>query len=58
MLDRMGKKGLVTIRKGEPLPERGGKARLYYGLTNTGRAALQQAEQTSAMLGALKEIRL
>lgn len=29
--------GLVTSREGDPLPERGGRARRYYELTDKGR---------------------
>jgi PadR family transcriptional regulator PadR len=40
-LDRMGKRGLVASRKGDPLPERGGKGRLYYKITKKGLATLR-----------------
>jgi DNA-binding PadR family transcriptional regulator len=53
VLDRMGKKELVSRRKGDPLPQRGGKARLYYKITTNGRAALIDAQQTTATLGSL-----
>ena len=36
-LDRMIEKKFVTRRKGEALPERGGKARYYYAITSGGR---------------------
>jgi DNA-binding PadR family transcriptional regulator len=44
-LDRMGEKKFITRRKGTPLPERGGKARYYYNITNIGRAALVETHQ-------------
>jgi PadR family transcriptional regulator PadR len=49
-LDRMGEKKFITRRKGASLPERGGKARYYYKITNVGRAALIERQQTSAWL--------
>lgn len=52
-LDRMIKKRLVERERGKPLPERGGKARFYYKITNAGRAALIEAEEASAALGKL-----
>jgi DNA-binding PadR family transcriptional regulator len=52
-LDRMYNRGLVTRRKGDPLPERGGKARLYYKITRAGRAALREAENTHAAVRTL-----
>jgi PadR family transcriptional regulator, regulatory protein PadR len=53
-LDRMSRKGLVTSRKSDPLPERGGKARLLYKITKNGRAALRQMENMRAAVGTLK----
>jgi PadR family transcriptional regulator, regulatory protein PadR len=47
-LDRMGDKKFITRRKGAPLPERGGKARYYYKITNFGRAAFIERQQTVA----------
>jgi len=48
-LDRLEQKGLLRSHLGEGTPERGGRARRYYGVTNAGvkalnesRAALQQ----------------
>lgn len=52
-LDRLSKKGLVSVRKGDPLPERGGKARLYYKITTGGRAALGEVRQASASISSL-----
>lgn len=47
-LDRMAEKKFITRRKGAPLPERGGKARYYYKITNIGRAALIETQQTTS----------
>ena len=55
-LDRMHRKGWVTRRKGEPLPERGGKARLHYKITKNGRAILREAENMRAALNTLKPV--
>ena len=39
-LSRLLKKGLVTSEKGDPTPERGGKSKVFYKLTNDGIEAL------------------
>jgi len=39
-LHRLEKKGLVHTRNGDPSPERGGRAKVYYELTPKGRNAL------------------
>jgi PadR family transcriptional regulator, regulatory protein PadR len=49
-LDRMLDKKFVEVRKGEPLPERGGKARNYYRVTSGGRAAVIAAQRTTSAL--------
>ena len=49
-LDRMLDKKFVEVRKGEPLPERGGKARNYYRITSGGRAAVIEAQRTTSAL--------
>ena len=40
-LDRLERKGLVRHRMGEPLPERGGRARKYFEVTPEGAQALR-----------------
>jgi PadR family transcriptional regulator, regulatory protein PadR len=40
-LDRLGQKGLVCSRLGEPQPVRGGRARRYYAITPQGERSLQ-----------------
>jgi PadR family transcriptional regulator PadR len=49
-LDRMVDKKFVAVRKGKPLPERGGKARNYYRVTSGGRAAVIEAQRTTSAL--------
>ena len=54
-LDRMAKRKLVTVRKAEPLPQRGGKGRLYYTITASGKAALNEARSAHAFHSSLIE---
>jgi PadR family transcriptional regulator, regulatory protein PadR len=49
-LDRMVDKRFVEVRKGEPLPERGGKARNFYRITSGGRAAVIEAQRETSAL--------
>ena len=42
-LDRMGTRGLVTSRVGEPTAERGGRRRKYYALEPEGALALSRS---------------
>lgn len=49
-LDRMVDKKFVEVRKGEPLPERGGKARNYYRVTSGGRSAVMETQRTTSVL--------
>ncbi len=49
-LDRLEQKGYVTSRLGEPLAERGGRARTYFKVEAPGMKALQ------ASYGALKRM--
>lgn len=39
-LGRLQKNGYVTTIKGDPTPERGGRAKVYYQVTKKGKAAL------------------
>ena len=41
-LDQLHKKGYVAKSVGRPTPERGGRGKTYYSLTNPGKDALQQ----------------
>ncbi len=42
-LDRLEGKGLIESRRGEPTAERGGRAKLYFTLTASGSATLEQS---------------
>ena len=44
-LDRMEEKGIVRSWMGEATPQRGGRAKRYFVLTKTGRAALVSAQR-------------
>jgi PadR family transcriptional regulator PadR len=55
-LDRLERKGYVASRTGEPTPERGGRARRHFDLTDAGVRALRD---TRRMLVALwKDVEL
>ncbi len=41
-LEKLRKKGYVDKIKGEPTPERGGRSKFYYRLTNKGKKALRE----------------
>jgi PadR family transcriptional regulator PadR len=43
-LDRLEAKGCLTSRVGDPLPERGGRARRYFALTPTAVRALKASK--------------
>ena len=49
-LARLGDKGLVSSRVGEPTPERGGRAKTYFRITAKGLREVQQAQQTLTAL--------
>ncbi len=51
-LDRLEQKGLLRSRVGEPLAERGGRARRYYSLTARGLASLRSARRALDELSA------
>jgi PadR family transcriptional regulator, regulatory protein PadR len=42
-LERLEQKGFVSVRVGPPTPERGGRRKQLYTLTNTGRKELRSA---------------
>ncbi|MFQ5744129.1 MAG: PadR family transcriptional regulator [Acidobacteriota bacterium] len=44
-LARLEKKGHVASRKGEPTPERGGRAKKYFRLETAGAAAIMKSRQ-------------
>ena len=45
-LDRLEDKGLVTSRLGDPTPQRGGRAKRYFGLNPQGLEAIARAQQS------------
>jgi DNA-binding PadR family transcriptional regulator len=49
-LERLEAKGLLTSRVGEPLPERGGRPRRYFTVTQQGLALLRDARAAVANL--------
>ena len=46
-LHRLEKKALVETVKGEPLPERGGRSRVYYSVTDEGKKALAEIKRVT-----------
>lgn len=55
-LDRMEEKGLVQSRLGDPTPERGGRAKRFFTVTQKGRVALVAAQRSYQSL--LRGLRL
>ena len=51
-LDRLEQKGLLRSRLGDPLAERGGRARRYYTVSGRGLAALRTARASIDSLSA------
>jgi len=49
-LQRLEKKGLLTSFLGDPTPERGGKSRRYYRISESGLAALSSARQAQEIM--------
>jgi PadR family transcriptional regulator, regulatory protein PadR len=41
-LDRLEEKGFVRSRRGDPTPERGGRAKRYFEITAAGQRALEE----------------
>ena len=44
-LDRLENKGYVTSTMSDPTPQRGGRSKRHFTLTNSGRAALRQSRE-------------
>jgi DNA-binding PadR family transcriptional regulator len=44
-LHRLEKKGLISASKGEPIPERGGRSKVYYELTPEGKKSLHKIKR-------------
>lgn len=49
-LGRLQKNGYVTSIKGEPTPERGGRAKVYYKVTKKGKGALVEIYRVQKMI--------
>jgi PadR family transcriptional regulator, regulatory protein PadR len=49
-LERLGRKGLVSSRLGEPTAERGGRAKTYFKVTAKGLREVRQAQRTLTTL--------
>ena len=49
-LDQLVKKGLLEKKEGKPMPERGGRRKIYYAVTADGKLALQAAFDMQAAL--------
>jgi PadR family transcriptional regulator PadR len=49
-LDKLAQKGYVIKQKGTPIPERGGRHKIYYSLTAYGKKALQRARELNEIL--------
>lgn len=49
-LDKLAQKGYVTKHRGTPVPERGGRHKIYYVLTFMGRNSLQAARELNENL--------
>ncbi len=45
-LERLERKGFVSSARGEPTPERGGRAKRYYKIEAPGEHALQKSRET------------
>jgi DNA-binding PadR family transcriptional regulator len=41
-LDQLVKKGLLIKKEGKPMPERGGRRKIYYTISTTGHRALEE----------------
>ena len=51
-LERLEAKGLLSSRMGEPIADRGGRARRYHSLTPAGMRALRAAREAVSRLSA------
>ena len=49
-LERLQTKGYLTSRKGNPTPERGGRAKRFYSVTGSGRAVLDAVQTERDLL--------
>jgi PadR family transcriptional regulator PadR len=49
-LDQLFRKGFLSKVLGDPIPERGGRAKIYYKLTKDGLAALESAYEHQKLI--------
>lgn len=49
-LERLEGKGFITSRKGEPTPERGGRAKRYFKIEGAGMAALEEMQRAHSRM--------
>src|SRR3954470_17800034 len=49
-LDRLQRMGLVTSAMGDPTPERGGRAKLFFEVTAEGLRSVKEAQRAFAMM--------
>lgn len=49
-LGRLHRQGLVTTLKGDPTPERGGRAKVYYQLTPAGLKQMEKIQEVYAVM--------
>lgn len=49
-LDRLAKRGLLKTRQGDPSPERGGRSKKYYKLTQSGISILKETKRLNDLL--------
>jgi len=49
-LDQLAKKGLLIKREGKPMPERGGRRKIYYTISKGGHRALAEAHELNVAL--------
>jgi len=49
-LDQLARKGLLIKREGMPVPERGGRRKIYYSISQSGKRALEEAYELKEAL--------
>jgi PadR family transcriptional regulator PadR len=49
-LDQLVKKGLLLKKEGKPMPERGGRRKIYYTISKGGYRALEEAHELNVAL--------
>jgi DNA-binding PadR family transcriptional regulator len=46
-LHRLEKKGMLSTQEGEPIPERGGRRKIYYRVTEEGKKAMAEIRRVN-----------